>query len=287
MISIAHGSFSADIVPHIGGGLASYRYGEFDLFRPAGVEALAEGNRFGIACFPLLPFPGRIRDGRVGEVILPANHPVTPYPLHGHGWLASWDLAGHQADSCWLRYRHKAGDWPWEYAANQLYRLSDCGLTILLTLRNLSEQPMPVGLGQHPYLPRGKGCRLETPLSRVLWPADDLVADQMRPVPAEWGFAPDHRVGSVALDHGFAGWSGGADIVWDERPFRLRVSASAGGRFLQVYAPEGEDYFCVEPMTCMPNAVNWPGSAEESGLRLLAPGATASLECLFSVSTQS
>lgn len=283
MISITHGEFSANIVPHLGGGMASFRFGQVDLFRPASVEALAAGDRFGIACFPLLPFPGRIRDGRFGDVQMKPNHPVTPYPLHGQGWLGSWDLAGQTADSCWLRYRHKAGDWPWDYAANQLYRLSECGLTILLTVRNLSDRPMPVGLGQHPYLPRGEGCRIETPLTQVLWPAADLVADEIRPVPAEWGFAPDHRVGSVALDHGFAGWPGGADIVWDGQPFRLRVSASASARFLQIYVPEGQDYFCIEPMSCMPNAVNWQGDAEESGLRLLGPGETASLESQFSV----
>lgn len=283
MITISHGAFSAGILPQFGAGLASFRFGEIDLLRPASPEAIAAGDRFGMACFPLVPFPGRIREGRFGEVALPANHPVDPYPLHGHGWLAKWDLSGHQADSCWLHYRHKAGDWPWNYAATQLYRLSDSGLTLLLTVRNLSDSPMPVGLGQHPYLPRRSGARIETPLTKVLWPAKDLVADEIRPIPADWGFAPDHRVGSVALDHGFAGWSGAADIVWDEDDLRLRISASAGGRFLQIYAPEGRDFFCVEPMSCIPDAVNWKGGAEESGLRLLAPGATTSLECLFSL----
>jgi aldose 1-epimerase len=282
MISITHGQFSADIVPYIGGGVASFQFGALELFRPASVETLATGDRFGLGCFPLLPFPGRIRDGRFGDVTLAPTHPVSSYPLHGQGWLARWDLAGHQADSCWLRYRHKQDDWPWDYAANLLYRLSECGLTMLLSVRNLSDRPMPVGLGQHPYFPRRQGCRIATPLASVLWPADDLVADEIRPIPAEWGFAPDHKVGSVPLDHGFAGWSGAADLIWPE--ISLRITASAGGRFLQIYAPEGADYFCVEPMSSMPNAVNWKGSAEESGLRLLASGATASLECLFSVS---
>jgi len=283
MISIAYGAFSAGIVPHLGGGLASFRHGQRDLLRPATAEALAAGDRFGLACFPLLPFPGRIRDGRFGDVSLPALHPASPYPLHGHGWLQDWSIAGHQTDSCWLHYRHKVDEWPWDYAASQLYRLSESGLTLLLSVRNLSDRPMPVGLGQHPYFPRGKGCRIEASLPHVLWPAEDLVADEIRPVPAEWGFAPDHRVGSVALDHGFSGWNGGADLIWDDQPGRLRVSASADGRFLQIYAPDGQDFFCVEPMTSMPDAVNWQGGAEESGLCLLAPGATMSLETLFSI----
>jgi aldose 1-epimerase len=283
MISIAYDEFSAEILPHISGGLAYFRYRGIDLLRPVGPEALGNADPFGLACFPMVPFVGRIRGGRFGDVVLAPNHPVEAYPLHGHGWRKSWEIAGHQADNCWLNYRHQSDDWPWNYAARLLYRLSECGLTMLLTVRNLSDRSMPVGLGQHPYFPRHQGCRIETNVARVLWPSEDLVADETGPVPAEWGFDPVHEVGSVPLDHGFTGWRGAAEIVWDDHPVRLRVTASAGGRFLQVYAPPGADFFCLEPMTSVPNAVNWKGGAEESGLCLLAPGAAATLECQFSV----
>ena len=283
MISIAYDDYSAEILPHIGGGLAHFRHRGVDLLRPAGPDALAAADPFGIACFPMVPFVGRIRNGRFGGVVLAPNHPVSEYPLHGHGWRRSWEISGHQGDSCWLSYRHQGGDWPWTYAAKQLYRLSECGLTMLLMVRNLSDRPMPVGLGQHPYLPRREGCRIETEIGRVLWPSKDLVADEMRPVPAEWGFDPVHRVGSVALDHGFEGWRGAAEVIWDGHPARLRVTASATGRFLQIYAPIGADFFCLEPMSSMPDAVNWRGGSEESGLYLLAPGAAAALETQFSV----
>ena len=282
MNSIVYDEFSAEVLPHIGGGLANFRHRGIDLLRPAGPETLGNADPFGIACFPMVPFVGRIREGRFGDVVLEPNHPVSAYPLHGHGWQTNWEVAGHQADSCWLSYRHQGGAWPWSYAAKQLYRLSECGLTMLLTVRNLSDRLMPVGLGQHPYFPRGEGCRIETELSSVLWPSEDLVADEIRPVPADWGFDPVHEVGLVPLDHGFAGWRGAAEIVWDDRPARLRVTASASGRFLQIYAPPGEDFFCLEPMSSMPDAVNWKGGAEESGLCLLGPGESAALECLFS-----
>jgi len=283
MITISHGEFRAEILPQIGGGVGYFRHRGVDLLRPAGAEALGNADPFGIACFPMVPFVGRIRGGRFGEVRLAANHAVSPYPLHGHGWLKTWDLGGHQADSCWLRYRHYGDEWPWSYVANQLYRLSECGLTMLLTVRNLSDRPMPVGLGQHPYFPRGAGCRIEAVVDKVFWPSEDLVADETRPIPEGWGFKPLHLVGSVPLDHGFGGWTGAADIAWDDRPVRLRVSSSAAGRFLQIYAPPGQDFFCLEPMSSAPDAVNWKGSAEECGLNLLAPGETAALECLFSV----
>ncbi len=283
MISIAHAEFSAGILPHVGGGLAYFRHRGMDLLRAAGDEALNNADVFGIACFPMVPFVGRIRGGRVGGVTLAPNHPISPYPLHGYGWKTNWEIAGHQADNCRLSYCHQSDDWPWTYAATQLYRLSECGLTIQLSARNLSDRPMPIGLGLHPYFPRREGVRIETEIRQVLWPSEDLVADEMRPVPAKWGFDPAHKVGSVDLDHGFAGWRGAAEIVWDGHPARLRVTASADGRFLQIYAPPGADFFCLEPMSSMPDAVNWKGGAEESGLCLLAPGATAALECQFSI----
>jgi aldose 1-epimerase len=283
LISIAYDDFSAEILPHVGGGLANFRHRGIDLLRPAGPEALTAANPSGIACFPMVPFVGRIRHGRVGDVVLEPNHPTSAYPLHGHGWKRSWEIVGHQADSCCLSYRYQGGDWPWPYVAQLLYRLSECGLTMLLTVRNLSDRTMPVGLGQHPFLRRGNGCRIETEVSSVLWPSVDLVADEIRPVPAGWGFDPVHVVGAVPLDHGFTGWRGAAEIAWDDHPMRLRVTASAAGRFLQIYAPPGADFFCLEPMTSMPDAVNWKGGAEESGLCRLAPRESAALECLFSV----
>ena len=284
MISIAHDEFSAGILPHVGGGLAYFRHRGVDLLRPADSAAADDADPLGIACFPMVPYVGRIRRGRFGDVALAPNHPVSEYPLHGHGWLRTWEVAGHQADHCRLSYRHQGGEWPWSYAAEQHYRLGECGLTMLLAVRNLSDRPMPVGLGQHPYFPRRQGCRIETHLEKVLWPSDDLVADETRPVPGDWGFDPLHEVGSAPLDHGFAGWRGAAEIAWSDQPARLRVTASANGRFLQIYAPPGQDFFCLEPMTSMPDAVNWQGGADESGLIMLEPGAATALECLFSVS---
>ena len=274
MIALHANGFTVEVVPENGGGLASFRHLGADLLRPAPANA----DIFELASFPMVPFPGRIRHGRFRaegkDVALPPNRDGFAYPLHGHGWLESWLVLEKGGDFCRLGYRHAAGAWPWDYRAEQSYRLDARGMSLELSVSNLSPAPMPVGLGQHPYFPGG--ARIRTDLSHVLVPEEDLVADRADAIPAEWDFGAEHRVGSVFLDHGFAGWTGAADLIWPDRA--LRVTASETGRFLQIFAPKGQDYFCLEPMSCLANAVNWP-VPESSGLKMLEPGATAQLDC--------
>jgi aldose 1-epimerase len=270
LIGLRSNGFTADVVPETGGGLASFRHDGVDLLRPApaGADVLE------LASFPLVPYPGRIRHGRFAGVELPPNRPGFPYPLHGHGWLAAWEVVKQGADFCHLTYLHAADAWPWSYRAEQIYRLDADGLALELSVHSLSDHPMPLGLGQHPYFPGG--ARIRTRLSKLLVPETDLVADHTASIPDEWGFAAQHQIGTADLDHGFTGWNGKADLIWPDRT--LRVTASEQGKFVQIYAPAGQNFFCFEPMSCLPNAVNWPNK-KTSGLKMLEPGETARLDC--------
>jgi aldose 1-epimerase len=285
-VILRHDGWEAEVVPFIGGGLAGLRYGGIDILRPSTVDSLVARDPLGLASFPLVPYPGRIRGGQFvfdgRAVALPPNFPPNPYPLHGCGWIAEWLIAEAKANACLLRHVHAAApSWPWSYEAELSYHLAESSLTVRLTVGNHSATSMPVGLGQHPYFLRRPDCLLRAEVKTILWPGEDLVCDEVGPVPENWKMAAGHRVGSVSLDHGFGGWSGRAEIGGGDRPFTVRMTAPGDARFLQVYAPDGADFLCVEPMTCMPDAVNRDGA--ESGLIELAPGATASLSMLISV----
>jgi len=71
-------------------------------------------------------------------------------------------------------------------------------------------------------------------------------------------------------------------MSWRDRPIRLSMTASEQFSFLHVYLPREGDYFCAEPMSAMPDALNRKGGT--SGYRELAPGEslTASfvLQCI-------
>ncbi len=98
-----------------------------DWLRPAGPAALAQGDPRGTACFPLVPYSNRIRDGRFvfegREIRLPRNFGDHPHSIHGHGWQAPWRVAEAAADAAVMEYRHRADAWPFDYDARQHVRL--------------------------------------------------------------------------------------------------------------------------------------------------------------------
>lgn len=50
-----------------------------------------------------------------------------------------------------------------------------------------------------------------------------------------------------------------------------------------IYTPQAHDFFCVEPVSHIPDAVNRREPPEMTGLTALPPGETMRLECRFEV----
>ena len=69
-------------------------------------------------------------------------------------------------------------------------------------------------------------------------------------------------------------------ISWSDRGVRATLEASDEFRHLVVYTPPSEDYFCVEPTSHAPDAVNSALPAKLTGYRELLPGEsfTATIE---------
>jgi aldose 1-epimerase len=56
---------------------------------------------------------------------------------------------------------------------------------------------------------------------------------------------------------------------------------------LIVYTPAGDDFFCVEPVSHMTDAINRMGSVAEHGLRILMPGEELRGDVTFRIATAS
>ena len=238
------------------------------------------------ANFPLVPYVNRIRGGRFTfrgrEVTIAQNLKGDSSPLHGQGWLAAWDVVSAGESEADLRFRHEAGEWPWSYEARQLFTLDPRGLTILLACRNLSDEPMPCGLGQHPYF----NCTAETILdTRVThaWTIDENVLP-VEKVPATGRFdLSERRVCGQDLDHGFAGWGGTARIETAGSPLSVEIS-SPDAHFFQVYSPPSGGFFVAEPVSHANAALNEPEEKwAELGMRVLEPGEEMSLSARFEI----
>ena len=75
-------------------------------------------------------------------------------------------------------------------------------------------------------------------------------------------------------------------LEWPERDARLTLRASEALRFLVIFTPKGEDFFCVEPVSHCTDAFNMAASGvEETGMAVLAPSAELSATVTLSPET--
>jgi aldose 1-epimerase len=276
LISLASGALRLEIAPQIGGSIARFDFvsgdGRTSIFRGAdGVPS----SSLDAGSFPLVPYCNRIRGGRFSfrgrEIIIPRNMEADASPLHGDGWLAPWEVERASSDEAEIVYCHESGDWPWRYEARQMFRLDPDGLSLSLTCRNLSDAPMPCGLGQHPYYPCTGETRLDTEVTHA-WTIDEKVLP-VEKVPATGRYdLRDRAVCGQSLDNGFGGWGGTARMQTPGDPFRIEMR-SEDVNFFQLYSPASGGIYVAEPISHANAALNEPEEEwAELGMRVLEPG---------------
>jgi aldose 1-epimerase len=287
ILTLNAGRLRLQLSPSIGGAISEFEWLEGDASRPIlrKCDGLVE-NVLDACCFPLVPYVNRIRGGtftfRRREVRLKPNMPGDPSPLHGQGWLNAWSADHANEREAVLSYRHDPGEWPWAYEARQQFDLDDACLDVTLECRNLSDEPMPCGLGEHPYFPCGPETRLETKVD-VAWTVDEHVLPVAK-VPAEGRYDLSNRlVCGQDLDNGFGGWGGVASMSDPGWPFEVRLT-SPDADFFQLYSPPQGSIFVAEPVTHANAALNQPESEwPELGMRVLGPGETMAMSMRLDV----
>jgi aldose 1-epimerase len=142
---------------------------------------------------------------------------------------------------------------------------------------------MPAGLGLHPYFVRTPGTRVTADVQTV-WENDETILPcRNRPLPAAWDFRHGVTMDHVELDNGFTGWNGSATLDRPQERLRLTMLADGPVEHLIVYAPPGEPYLCLEPVTHMTDALNRP-QEPGAGVIALPPGERLSMTVRFLLS---
>lgn len=289
-LTLSAGALELRVNPSIGGSISSFEWIVDDRRLPVLRKCNScHENVLESASFPLVPYVNRVRGGefafRGRQVALAPNMAGDPSPLHGQGWLAAWKVESLAASEAVLSFDHPPGEWPWEYRAEQHFELDASGLSLSLKCRNLSLEPMPCGLGQHPYFDCGGETRIETEVTHA-WTIDEHVLP-LDKVAATGRFdLRDRAVCGQDLDHGFGGWNGSARLSDPDWPFDLELS-SPEARFFQLYSPSSGGIFVAEPVTHANAALNAPESEwEELGMRVLEPGEAMSLTMRLEVTAK-
>lgn len=262
--------------PARGGVIRELKWRDWDILRPTPADA--GDDPFDTACFAMVPYVNRVANGRFdfdGQAVqLERNWSQDPHPIHGDGWRSPWKVTATTRSSATLRFEGGGTQWPWRYGSEQSFQLEPDGLSVTLSIENLSSTPMPAMLGLHPYFPDAPHARMEAHLPRV-WLADSAALPvEEAATPADWSFASGRAVQAVALDHGFSGWDGVARLSWPDRTVTVR---SPDCRFLHVYTPAGRDFFCVEPQTAAPGTL----TRNPREAAIVAPGERVAIRVQF------
>jgi aldose 1-epimerase len=288
LVTLAAGPLEIVLSPATGGSIARFMYHAADGAVPIlrGCHGLPQ-DVLGTGSFPLVPFVNRVRgsefDFRGRTVRLAPNMAGDPSPLHGQGWLNPWTVVAATGNQATLVFEHQAGEWPWAYRAEQHFALDEDGLVIMLSCRNLSVEPMPCGLGQHPYFLCSAATRIATKVTHV-WTIDEQVLPVERIAAIGRYDLTDRAVCGLGFDHGFDGWGGKAMLSDPAWPFDIQISSSDAA-FFQLYSPSEGEIFVAEPVTHANAALNRPEEEWAGlGLQILAPGDAMTLTMRFGIS---
>ena len=251
----------------LGGSVAGLWHGDMPILRSSEPARLATARA--AAMFPLVPYSNRLGYRRFRwrgqDHTTRANIDDSPHSLHGLGWQRPWRIASSSALEVVLELRHAGdADWPFAFTARQYFGLDAGSFSARLQITNDAATPQPVGLGWHPYFVRRSRSRMHIELSDR-WDADATLLPTRKV--AQHGI--DSDLSHLAFDNCFEGWRGPARLR-DER-FSLQLTSSLP--YLVVYTPPDRDYFCVEPVSHVSNAIHMAEPAAH-GLVALAPEAT-------------
>lgn len=253
-----------------------------DLLRPVEPDVVDEAEPLVMGCFPLVPYSGAVIGERFSflgkNYRLPRTHHSQTVPIHGDGWVSPWHTSYQARASLELALEH-AGvtGFPFKYNVRQRLRLSPNGLDVTLAVTNDGQQPMPVGIGFHPFFPKDDDTTVKT-LNPLVWSQPDSARSiNPQPTPTEWDFSAGRKLEGIVLDHCFSRWSRHAILTWPSRGYSLVLEADEALDKIVVFAPEQEGYFCVEPVSNVDDGFNkMARGVPGHGVQCLAPGGSIS-----------
>ncbi len=294
IITLRSPSHEIGVVPKIGGGISHWRYHRpgtaFDVFRPAADAGIQIRDPLSLSCFPLLPYSNRIRNGRFSfkgrDVALPLNFGNHPHSIHGFGWQSEWQVMSQTDNNLTMSHAHNGTDgWPFVYFASQEIVIADDGIEVKLSVTNSGADDMPIGLGLHPYFADPHGAKLKATVDRVWMNDAQGMPTTLVGLPTHWDLPAGVPISGMACDNLFTNWRDQATITWPERRLALSINADDVLDNLLVYAPAGEEFFCVEPVSHITDAFNAASAGQAStGMRVLSAKETISTTVAFRLS---
>lgn len=227
-----------------------------------------------MANFAMVPFGNRVEGNAMsfaGRGYAFQSNTSDPLYRHGDGWLGLWQLEEASMEHAQFSFSRSADKVsPYAYLTRQEICLAGDALVLTLSVENRGETTLPFGLGQHPFFVRTPGTRLTIAADRYWSERPDHLPDIPGPVPDDFDFRSGKPLPQAWMNNAFEGWDRQAAIAWPELGIQAALKAEGALDRFMLYMPvDRSDFFCLEPMSHLPNGHHLP---EFGGLAPLAPG---------------
>ena len=188
-----------------------------------------------------------------------------------HGLVSSSPWEERDDGSLAIRIGGHEGGWPWPHEVSLAPAVDAETLTLDYRVRNLSDAPMPAGVGFHPWFRRPVELRL--PAASV-YASNNGSSGEPRPVDGPLDLRrrtmPAHGIDATWTDLRPAR----VDLWWPEVELsaRIEIESDAEAACVAVAAPDSIDAVAVEPQTHGPDPMRRLAYGEPDAPRLLPPG---------------
>jgi aldose 1-epimerase len=242
----------------------------------------------------LFPFPGRIGGARYefnGREYQLEPGDSFGNAIHGFVFNRPWRVVEQQASRVVGEFQASVDDasilarWPADFRIRVAYEVRGTELVSHVQYENTGDGPLPCGFATHAYF--------RLPLADGSNAADTIVT---APVAAFWELeqmTPTGRVLPVTDGEQLDGGMRLDDHQFDTVFTKLRADADGKIRttladaaskrtltqtfdtnFTQciIYTPPHREAICLEPYTCVPDAIRLSAEGHETGLQILQPG---------------
>jgi len=254
----------------------------------------------------LFPFPGRI--GAATFTFNGRDYKLDPGDAYGnaiHGFVLNrpWRVVEQTASRVVGEFQASVDDakilehWPADFRIRVSYEVRGRELLSDVHYENADDGPLPCGFATHAYfrLPLSEGSdtsdTVVTAPVHKLWELDRMnPTGQIESVPAEKQLATGLRLGDHQFDTVFTALQPDADGL-----LRTKLADPASGRTLTqtfdtsftqcvVYTPPHREAICLEPYTCVPDAIRLSAEGHKTGLQILKPGESRQTTIRLSIS---
>jgi aldose 1-epimerase len=277
-VTFASDTVELTVLPAVGARWHRLRaFGQDVIRTPADLRQHIDDTFFWGA-YPMTPWCGRIDAGSVEfdgrRVFFEPNFPDGT-AIHGQVYSRPWEGDGAGG----FRIRAGGDSWPWPYEAGFGVTVRDAEVRLEYALTNLSDEPMPGGIGVHPWFL--KPLDVAVPAAGVLTPnqaiparpaavAGEFDLRKLRPMP------PD-------LD---ATWTDlsepSVQLRWPALGIGATMTAGAPPLYIVAASPSYLDAVALEPETHAPQAMRRLLNDEPGAPAILDPGDTLRLTVVLS-----